>query len=515
MGEENNRYIDDADWEETPVTITPFLNGLCTPTGFKRKDGTIGNPLLPACIFEDVLIETFREIKREFPDLLLQRIHIKMPYIDSTTDRIPEIYKIIERPSNLKSTSATLALVPKKRDNPELEYGYNRSELCSLKERLKDKNFNGLIGNLGYYMTENLVEGVLDWTHNKRYSKEFHLKTIKSYLGFYLRKNRNGGITSSFAGGHPAAVAIDSNGKIQVIPEIKIGKYLVKINNVEFSVDNINLEKISNEDVILFNPGFRTGEVNKNIENWKKYAPTVPHVSHKRVNLFISNEGNGKYPEERVVEIWTQGRAPIPSFGAVLSLKKEHYETLFGDDNLINKNVEIIPYGNLDFESYSQIFGGLIPAVIEGNHLYDVNTSSELIYNLDKFGNAVSPITQAGRETNNFSYYIREPAGVFIETENKVGWVMFDGRHELSIGASISDIGKILKKLECENYFHEKIKNAVFIDGGSAMKAYAVLKTDSHKSNLRLLNRAAAGARNGPGDDPDGLNFYSTLKIPM
>ncbi len=151
---------------------------------------------------------------------------------------------------------------------------------------------------------------------------------------------------------------------------------------------------------------------------------------------------------------------------------------------------------------------------MDGKHLYNVEKVEDLVKNLHIYGNALSPIAQAGKETRNFDPYIREPAGVLVQTENSIGWVMFDGRHELSIGVSVTDVAKLVGKLQEENVFDGKIINAVFIDGGSAMKAYAV-KNSNGKLELDLLNRAAAGARNGPGDDPNGLNFYSLLKLPL
>ena len=58
----------------------------------------------------------------------------------------------------------------------------------------------------------------------------------------------------------------------------------------------------------------------------------------------------------------------------------------------------------------------------------------------------------------------------------------------------------------------EHIRHAVFIDGGSAMKVYGVTK-DRRTLRLDLLNRVAAGSRNGPGIDPDGLNLYTLLNL--
>jgi hypothetical protein len=91
---------------------------------------------------------------------------------------------------------------------------------------------------------------------------------------------------------------------------------------------------------------------------------------------------------------------------------------------------------------------------------------------------------------------------------------LFDGRHELSIGASVVDVAKMLKMLEDDGAFNGKIKHAIFIDGGSAMKVYAV-ESDGASVTLDLLNRVAAGSRNGPGADPDGLNLYTLLKLSL
>jgi len=101
-----------------------------------------------------------------------------------------------------------------------------------------------------------------------------------------------------------------------------------------------------------------------------------------------------------------------------------------------------------------------------------------------------------------------------VQTKDQIGWVLFDGRHELSIGASVVDVAVILKMLEDDRVFDGKVKHAVFVDGGSAMKVYAV-KSDDTVLTLDLLNRVAAGSRNGPGADPNGLNLYTLLKLSL
>jgi hypothetical protein len=150
--------------------------------------------------------------------------------------------------------------------------------------------------------------------------------------------------------------------------------------------------------------------------------------------------------------------------------------------------------------------------VISGQHILCVETSEELKLQLQRYGNALSPIPECGRESRNFDPRIREPAGVFAETQSHVGWILFDGRHELSIGASVADVARMLKLFDDDGLYGEKIQHAVFVDGGSAMKAYHIA-SDGANVDLSLLNRVAAGARNGPGYDPDGLNLYALLQL--
>jgi hypothetical protein len=514
----DNRYMCETDWNEEKVVRVPHLNSICVPTGFNRNDGIIGNPLLPACIFEDKLTKIFDVASKTFPDLLLKRAHVKMPYWTRGMEVLPDHYSITRKAKSLSTTSITVALTPKPTCDSKLEYAYNSDELLSLRDRLNSK-YDGnkkppeLIGNLGYYMTENLIEGILPWTHNTRYSEEYHLKTVKSYLGFYYYTDNDKNY-STFMGAHPACVAIKKNGETDIISKLTIDKYDVKIGNSSFVIDSVNSRDLSGKKVAIFTPGYQHESNEEYLYNLSEFTPMIPsHNSSDRINIFVANEGNGKMPVEKIIKIWN-GTAPIPSFGAVISFDKKYYYEIFDNSNLLNDEIEIKPLINdFDINDYSQILGGFVPAVSEHRHLYDVSTVEEMQQNMQKYGNAMSAIAQAGRETRNFDPYIREPAGLLIETDNRIGWVLFDGRHELSIGVSVSDVVKILKMLEKENVFEGKVKNALFIDGGSAMKAYIASNKDNEKLKLDLLNRAAAGARNGPGDDSDGLNFYSTLSI--
>jgi hypothetical protein len=371
---------------------------------------------------------------------------------------------------------------------------------------MKGVRFRGLAGNVGYYMTEDLIRERFPWSHKLRYP-EFPLPATPSYLGFHLFTDDAGDVYSSFQGAHPAAVGIRRNGEVDIIPQLKIEGYRVTLGGRELFVNSINSPGAASE-VMVFTPGLWTPEVSAHAENWETYAPEIPVPD--RVNVFIANEGNGRVPIERVVRVW-EGRSPLPSFGAVLSFEEDYFRKLLAHIHL-GERVKIEPLGSADFGEYAQMLGGLVPVVVDGQHVYCVETIDQIQGRLRDVGNATSPIARCGRESRNFDLRIREPAGVLLQTQDHVGWVLFDGRHELSIGASVVDVAKILKLLEADGTLCGQVKQAVFVDGGSAMKAYAV-ESNGTIITLDLLNRVAAGSRNGPGVDPNGLNLHTLLKL--
>jgi hypothetical protein len=150
--------------------------------------------------------------------------------------------------------------------------------------------------------------------------------------------------------------------------------------------------------------------------------------------------------------------------------------------------------------------------VLNEKHLYLGKIRQQVERNLQRYGNTTSPLGRCARESDNFDIFIREPTGVFLETQDKIGWVLFDGRHELSIGASVVDVSHILARLQQRGLFGQPIQNALFIDGGSGMKVYTA-QCGGKTAQLEAMNRVAAGARNGPGEDRDGLNLYSAVSL--
>jgi hypothetical protein len=369
------------------------------------------------------------------------------------------------------------------------------------------------VGNLGYFMTERLTSDAFPWSHQMRFP-DYPIPSVLSYLGFHLFRNAaNGDAFGAFLGAHPAAIAKRADGIVEIIPQLEIESYRVSLMGHRFEVNSVN-DSHTRDEVAVFTPGLQSAQVDAHRRSWQHFAPEIPVGD--RINLFIANEGNGAIPVERVVSVW-EGRSPLPSFGGVLSFERGYFETVFGTSDsvrLIGREIQVEPIAGSDLTHYTELLGGLVPAIIDGQHIYAVGTCVELERQLQRYGNALSPIAECGRESRNFDPRIREPAGVFAETQDSVGWILFDGRHELSIGASVADVASILKKIDCANILGEPMLHAVFVDGGSAMKAYYVCGR-GNTTDLHLLNRVAAGSRNGPGEDPDGLNLYSVLQLEL
>ncbi len=525
-----DRSMSPEDWEDARIATAAYANPHAL-RGFRRVDGLGGNILNPAQLetdraFDRQLTQTFQRLQATYPDITLGRYHIRMPYWQQTDEDLPTSYSFVPAPERLTTTSVTVALVPQQRiRSAELGYYMNGQTLLPLRERLAGSRYHGIAGNLGYRMTENLIHGKLPWSHHLRYP-DFPLAPVLSYLGFYFFRDPDSGrVNSTFQGAHPSAVGVRMDRQVDILPRLEIPGYQVTLWNRTFTVRAINVSgtTASESDVALYTPGLWMPEMVDQIDNWQTYAQEVP--GRERVNVFIANEGDGSQPIEKVIHIW-DGRAPLPSFGAVLSFSRERFAQLFAGRRCpLNERVFVRPIDCPSLEQYCQVLGGFVPAVVNGRHLLAVNTVRQVRRNLHEHGNALSPLAECGRESRNFDPHIREPAGLFVQTSNgDIGWVLFDGRHELSIGASVVDAGQILRLLQGQGIF--EIEQAFFIDGGSAMKVYAVEtgsldeeggdEEDNEDSiKLDLLNRVAAGSRNRPGADPDGLNLYTLLMLDL
>ncbi len=521
-----------GDWVRAPISPGQYFNR--EPLlGYARADGQGGNVLHPASRvpdFERRLMDAHRAFCRRHPAAYVRRVHIEMPYWSGPALPHPDDYRLVDAPQSLTTTLVTVVLVPQTAiRQASMGFYFENGDLAPLRERMRGVAFDGVVGNLGYYMTRALIESKFPWSHNRRYPR-FPLPPMPSYIGFHLFSDAaTGERCGAFLGAHPSAVGVRRDGRVEIVPRLQIDRYDVSLCQRELTVDLIDRADAAGADVALFTPALHTPQVRAHMaaaersagrdDGWQHYAPMLPLAdAPDRVNVFVANRGDGRAPVERVAAVW-EGKAPLPSFGAVLSFKRSYFESVFGRvaqfrAQCVGQPVRITPHGAA-IARFAQMLGGLVPAVVDGRHIYCLDTVAQVMQNLGRYGNATSPIAQAGRETKNFDPFVREPAGLLVQTRDRIGWVLFDGRHELSIGAGVVDAGAILFKLEQLGMLGpQRVEQAVFIDGGSAMKVYAV-QSDEQALRLDLLNRVAAGSRNGAGSDEDGLNLYTLLTLDL
>jgi len=557
MNDDIVRPMQADDWIPASIPAGSYSN-LQPLTGFRRRDGDAtpvaqGNALHPIHValkvggdadVEAALAQTHAALRAETPGLFVRRYTARMPYWTGHTLPTEDDYTFVNAPQPLTTTSITVLLVPQARiRDASLGFYFERDHLPSLRQRLLGRPFQGVVGNVGYYMTAALIGNdpsiAKAWAHSKRYP-DYPLPTLLSYIGFALYPDPETGAPScTFHGAHPGTVGVrraDAPGGagVEILPRLEIDGYRVTMNGQTFTVtgpavDGHDDPDATRTEVALWTPALQTPEIQTSIaeanasagaaQDWQRCAPMVPLSD--RVHVFVANEGDGQQPVSVVAAVW-DGAAPVPSFGGVLSFTRAFFQRLYGSietfrQDALGSPVRIAPLGKTSFERYVQMLGGLVPAVVDGEHVLCARSAQGVMAALSRYGNATSPLAQCGRETLNFDLVIREPAGMLVQTADEaggqIGWVLFDGRHEASIGASVVDMALLLHKMQHEGLL-PPIRQAVFLDGGSGMKAYRV-RSDGASVQLDLLNRVAAGSRNPPGIDPDGLNLYTLLALAL
>ncbi len=507
-----------SDWNAIEIETGRYFNS-APVTGYEMKFGPLGNPL-HGCVdshFEQELAKRCERARSQKPALTIKRAHFVMPKVNPDRLPSPKDYLLVEQPQSLTSTSVSLICTKQECvESARIGYHFKSNQLADLKDRLaEEKGLDAIIGNLGYFMTKELNVGNHIWSHRRRYADpQFQLPEMLSYLGFFYFGDKQGNIeTAGFPSAHDAAIAVDHNNQIHVIPSITFHRFDVNIAGSAFNVEQLNpaLTDITSHDIALFNARFPMSHTGPLVE----FSPMLE--LNDRINVFIANRGDGQRPAEEVIKIW-HGRCPLPSFGTLLSFTTQRFNQLFPTGLAKGQTVNVTPYANeVELSNYAQILGGLVPSVVNGESIVPTGssvTAKQAEKALDSIAHTDSPLSRTGKETNNFDAQIREPLGLFIQTETQVGYLLFDGRHEMSIGANIVDVSNLLQRLtdpDIDMFDGERVINAIAIDGGSAMKVYSIEVDDPEQPQMELLNRVAAGGRNAPGNDPQGLNLYSTV----
>jgi hypothetical protein len=353
------------DWLSVPIEPWKYSNP-GPLTGFQPRDRQAGNPLHPVLgedRFEKALVARLQRFRRSYQSVIAERLYVHMPHWNQ--DPLPRTsdYTLVNAPERLTTTSLTIAMVPNEPAcSAEMGFYFKHRTLPTLRARMEGSLFRGLVGNLGYFMTDALIHGAT-WSHNLRFP-QFPLPKVPAYIGFHLfRKREETETYGSFQGAHPAAVGIHKDGSVDIVPNLSIARYQVLFggpSGISVEVEAINPRSFS-ASVMLFTPAFQgTTEIRQLIEaaeasagtddGWQQCKPMVPAFDrHDRVSVFIANEGNGHLPVEKVVAVW-DGPAPLPSFGGLLSFDRAHFDSLFGSvgqfqREFVGSGVQVIPHG--------------------------------------------------------------------------------------------------------------------------------------------------------------------------
>lgn len=487
-------------------------------------------PYYPFLLEHEAIITNLSNFAINLKGLISSKQFIfSMPY-----DRInynPKSYQLVTKLDSFNTTLVTVWLIKKKSIKNANSY-YTipaNSELQLLSEFANKNNLkpNTLITNGGFFITPNLIydsDKSKNWSFEKRFLPEFKLSpNLSPYYGFYYVRNQYG-IFSTFQDfKNRGCVVITEDNNISLIPSLDISEYSVSFDNQDyFKISKKDINNLSfNSPIILITSTCHTPknlELSKIIKtsawedrSWQTYREIIVN---DRVNIFITNRGNGIHPEDFIAEIW-EDKMPLINFGNIISFDKEFFANQWGNINTfkthyLGKRVYIKPklYGNL--ANAKSIYSLSISLIENGINLVEGDSAESIMNYIDEIG-LTHPNFQLSQEAIPLSPYKRVPSHILIETQNYFGGILFNGRYEKSVGACLLDEVNIINLIQNKLDFlppSEKIINAVKIDGGSAAKI--ALWRDNQ---LSFGNLPAAGLRNSFGDGDS--NFYGGISFEL
>ncbi len=485
-------------------------------------DDTPYYPYLPS---HDEIIKNLDNFAVNLKDLICKQFILSMPY-----DRIdcnPKEYRLVNTLQSLETTLVTFWLIKKEGiKNANSYYTIQpNSELELLSEFANKNNLksNSFIINGGFFITPKLIYSnknkSKNWAFETRYP-DFRLPVnLSPYYGFYYVRNKDD-IYSTFQDfGNRGCVVITEDNNISLISSLDISEYSVSFDNQDyFNITEKEINNLSfNSPITLITSACETAknlELSKIIKSsawedkcWESYNEII---NNNKVNIFITNRGNGIHPEDFIAEIW-EDKMPLINFGNILSFDKEFFANKWGNidtfkTHYLGERVYIKPklYGTL--ANAKSIYSLSIPLIQNGVNLVEGDSAQSIMNYIDNI-ELTHPNWQLSQEAIPLSPFKRVPTHLLIETSNYFGGILFNGRYEKSLGACLLDeiniINLIQNKLDVLPS-SEKIINSVKIDGGSASKIALW-----SENKLTFGNLPAPGLRNGFGDG--NSNFYGGI----
>lgn len=309
-------------------------------------------PYFPYLPNHDRIITNLGNFSRNFKNLIYKQLIFSIPY-----DRInynPKDYKLVTKLESFKTTLVTVWLIKKDciKDANSYYTILPNSKLQLLSEFANKNNLkpNSLISNGGFFITPNLIynkDKSKNWAFEKRFSQIKITGNLSPYYGFYYVRTQDG-IFSTFQDfTNRGCVVISENNNISLISHLDINQYSVSFDNQNyFMIREKDINNLSfNFPIILITSACKTPQ-NLELTNiiktsvwedqsWQSYHEVIVN---NRVNIFITNRGNGIHPEDFIAEIW-EDKMPLINFGNILSFDKEFFANKWGNIDILKLSI--------------------------------------------------------------------------------------------------------------------------------------------------------------------------------
>jgi hypothetical protein len=403
-------------------------------------------------------------------------------------------------------------LVPRNKISALAGGFYIRGDQMGDLDNIAAQHKNSIVSNFAYFFTPELVSRP-DYGYNTLRPEDEHLpKGLSPFLGGFAYDR--GDFPPLFNRGGIGFI----DNKVFVVSSWNVKRCTVFISRNPVEVNSVNVPD-TGQDAILYTPKYTTGaslsEEKKVLEDpnytgWMRFAEKV---GNGRVNIVVSNRGNGEYPVPEIVYC-RFGEIIMPSCCAVVSFSRKKFIEIFPDikisegsylDRKLTAGIDISfkvnppeEVSEKEWKNISFFYSGLHPLMAGGkNFAENMDTIMENMYEHYQ----LHPRSLQAQETYIPNPFRREPRCLLVQTnDDKIGIFTFSGRYECSVGANYFEVMSVLKKIHGDN-----LKNVFMLDSGSAVKLGYV----DEKGETQPLMLPSIGVRNYIGNIKG--NVYSLL----
>ena len=411
--------------------------------------------------------------------------------------------KRYDKPVEMGSTFTTLFYIPANSVRLHSGYTIRGEEQEPVDSVARSLPSHTILANLGFYVSPNLRNRYNDLLTRKAIYHEQLNREMLPFLGPFSWEEDGQIYTGPPLFGR-SFVSWGDDG-ISIIPFFKLGRGYIEIEGkrIEWNEDDVNDPHPGSKPVVIYTPYFHTEESKKceerlkedpNDSCWKNY---LTYVGEDRINLVVTNRGNGEDPVNEIIH-GRYGEVVLPPCGVVVSLSEEESKRVLGieveeGEHLDTSSLKHVNF-NLNLPSGIRGYGGLIPLVIDGK---DYTKNNDDLVTIFQKASLYHPYSVLMQESPIHRIDQRQPrSGLFLK-DGYIGMIIVSGRNTQSIGATYSEMVRICHDLVGE------VKWFVALDSGSASKLFLKHEDDQ----IYMLNLTSIGPRTLPGESGGFANW--------